>query len=71
MSNEWVLGQQKIGAKPNEKTTVPELIRSMDIQNATMTIDAVLCTPALSELIVLKGGHYILAVKGGIRCNTF
>jgi predicted transposase YbfD/YdcC len=60
-----VLGQQKIAAKTNEKTAIPQLIRSMDIQNATVTIDAVLCTPALSELIVAKGGHYILAVKGG------
>ena len=60
-----VLGQQKIAAKTNEKTAIPQLIQSMDIQNAIVTIDAVLCTPALSELIVSKGAHYILAVKGG------
>jgi predicted transposase YbfD/YdcC len=60
-----VLGQQKIAAKTNEKTAIPQLIRGMDIQNAIVTIDAVLCTPKLSELIVDKGGHYILAVKGG------
>ena len=60
-----VLGQQRIAAKTNEKTAIPQLIESMDIQNAIVTIDAVLCTPALSELIVSKGGHYILAVKGG------
>ncbi len=60
-----VLGQQKIAAKTNEKTAIPQLIESMDIQNAIVTIDAVLCTPVLSELIVSKGGHYILAVKGG------
>lgn len=60
-----VLGQQKIAAKTNEKTAIPQLIQTMDIQNALVTIDAVLCTPALSELIVSKGGHYILAVKGG------
>jgi predicted transposase YbfD/YdcC len=60
-----VLGQQKIAAKTNEKTAIPQLIQSMDIQDAVVTIDAVLCTPALSELIVSKGGHYILAVKGG------
>lgn len=60
-----VLGQQKIADKTNEKTAIPQLIQSIDIQDATVTIDAVLCTPALSELIVAKGGHYILAVKGG------
>jgi predicted transposase YbfD/YdcC len=60
-----VLGQQKIGAKTNEKTAIPQLIRDMDIENAIVSIDAVLCTPALSELIISKGGHYIFAVKGG------
>jgi hypothetical protein len=60
-----VLGQQKIAQKTNEKTAIPQLIRTMDIQDAIVTIDAVLCTPTLSELIVEKGGHYILAVKGG------
>lgn len=60
-----VLGQQKIAAKTNEKTAIPQLIKGMDIQNAIVTIDAVLCTPALSELIISKGADYILAVKGG------
>lgn len=60
-----VLGQQKIATKTNEKTAIPQLIQAMDIENAIVTIDAVLCTPTLSELIVSKGGHYILAVKGG------
>jgi predicted transposase YbfD/YdcC len=60
-----VLGQQKIAAKTNEKTAIPQLIQTMDIENATVTIDAVLCTPSLSELIIDKGGNYILSVKGG------
>jgi predicted transposase YbfD/YdcC len=60
-----VLGQQRIASKTNEKTAIPQLIKSMDIQDATVTIDAVLCTPTLSELIIGKGANYILAVKGG------
>ena len=60
-----VLGQQKIAAKTNEKTAIPQLIQAMDIRQGIITIDAVLCTPKLSELIVDKGGDYILAVKGG------
>lgn len=59
-----VVGQQKIAAKTNEKTAIPRL-QAMDIRQAIVTIDAVLCTPKLSELIVDKGGNYILAVKGG------
>ena len=60
-----VLGQQKIGAKTNEKTAIPQLIKTMDLEDAIVTIDAVLCTPALAEQIVSKKGDYILAVKGG------
>lgn len=60
-----VLGQQTIAQKTNEKTAIPQLIESMDIENAIVTIDAVLCTPALSALITKKKGDYILAVKGG------
>jgi predicted transposase YbfD/YdcC len=60
-----VLGQQKIGAKTNEKTAIPQLIKTMNLEDAIVTIDAVLCTPALAEQIVDKKGDYILAVKGG------
>ena len=60
-----VLGQQKIEAKTNEKTAIPQLIKTMDLADAIVTIDAVLCTPALAEQIVAKKGDYILAVKGG------
>jgi predicted transposase YbfD/YdcC len=60
-----VLGQQKIAAKTNEKTAIPQIIKTLDITDAIVTIDAALCTPALSELIVAKKGDYILAVKGG------
>lgn len=58
-----VLGQHKVGAKTNEKTAIPELIRTLDIKDAIITIDAVLCTPQLAQLITAKGGHYILSVK--------
>lgn len=60
-----VLGQQKVGAKTNEKTAIPQLITTLDLEDAIVTIDAVLCTPALSAQIVEKKGDYILAVKGG------
>jgi predicted transposase YbfD/YdcC len=60
-----VLGQLQVGAKTNEKTAIPELIATMDIQGAIVSIDAVLCTPAIAEQIIDKGGNYILAVKGG------
>ena len=60
-----VLGQQRIGAKTNEKTAIPQLIQTLNLEDAIVTIDAVLCTPALSDQIVEKKGDYILAVKGG------
>jgi predicted transposase YbfD/YdcC len=60
-----VLGQQKVGAKTNEKTAIPELIDTMNIKDAIVTIDAVLCTPKVAAQIVDKRGDYILSVKGG------
>jgi predicted transposase YbfD/YdcC len=60
-----VLGQQKLEAKTNEKTAIPQIIKTLDLTGAVVTIDAVLCTPTVAELIVAKKGDYILAVKGG------
>lgn len=58
-----VLGQYKTAAKSNEITAIPELLRIIDIQDATITIDAMGCQTAIAQVIVENGGDYILAVK--------
>jgi len=58
-----VLGQLKTADKSNEITAIPELLRSLDLRGATVTIDAMGCQTDIAQTIVDGGGHYLLAVK--------
>lgn len=57
------LGQVKVAEKSNEKTAIPELLASLDLQDAVVSIDAVACSPATAEQIIEKQGDYLLALK--------
>jgi len=57
------LGQISVDDKSNEITAIPELLKTIDVRGATVTIDAMGCQKAISEAIVDKGADYILAVK--------
>lgn len=63
-ANHLVLGQQKVDEKSNEITAIPELLRSLDIQDCIVTIDAMGCQTAIAELIIAGGGDYLLSLKG-------
>jgi predicted transposase YbfD/YdcC len=58
-----VLGQAKVEAKSNEKTAIPELLENLDLKESIVTIDAIACEKKNANLIVEKGGNYILALK--------
>jgi predicted transposase YbfD/YdcC len=58
-----VLGQEKTHAKSNEITAIPELLRTLDLRGATLTIDAMGCQTNIAQVITEGGGHYLLAVK--------
>ena len=58
-----VLGQIKTAAKSNEITAIPELLRTLDLRGATVTIDAMGCQTAIAQTVVDGAGHYLLAVK--------
>jgi hypothetical protein len=58
-----VLGQQQTGEKSNEITAIPELLRTLDLQRATVTIDAIGCRTEVASTITAGGGDYLLAVK--------
>lgn len=57
------LGQISVEDKSNEITAIPELLKTIDVRGATITIDAMGCQKAIAEEIVTGGAHYILAVK--------
>ncbi len=64
LSNEGlVLGQIKTAEKSNEISAIPELLRVIDLRDATVTIDAMGCQTEIAKAIVGGGGDYLLAVK--------
>ena len=62
--NQLVLGQLATDAKSNEITAIPLLLNMLDIQGATITIDAAGCQKNIAKEIRSLGGDYILALKG-------
>lgn len=63
-ANAMVMGQVKTDDKSNEITAIPELLKLLDIQGCTVTIDAMGCQTAIAEAIIEREGDYVLAVKG-------
>jgi len=58
------LGQIAVDAKSNEITAIPLLLELLDLQGATVTIDAMGCQKEIAARIVAGGGDYVLALKG-------
>lgn len=59
-----VLGQEKVAAKSNEITAIPELLAALDLRGWLVSIDAMGCQKTIAEQIVTGKGDYLLAVKG-------
>lgn len=59
-----LLGQVKAHEKSNEITAIPELLDSLDLTNATVTIDAAGCQTDIVDKIRDGGGDYVIALKG-------
>jgi len=58
-----LLGQLKTAEKSNEITAIPELLDTLQVHGAVLTIDAVGCQHAIVETIIAKQADYIIAVK--------
>lgn len=58
-----VLAQRAVDQKSNEITAVPEVLKTLDIKGAVVTVDALNTQTAIAEQIVKGGGDYILPVK--------
>ena len=63
VSNGLVLGQVKTEDKSNEITAIPALLKLLDLQDCTVTIDAMGCQTKIAQQIVDEGGDYVLAVR--------
>lgn len=57
------LGQVKVAADSNEITAVPELLRTLDIKDCLVTVDALNTQTTIAEEIRVQEAHYVLALK--------
>jgi predicted transposase YbfD/YdcC len=68
--NAWVgenricVGQRKVNDKSNEITVIPEVLKSLNIEESVVTIDAIGTQTQIVEQIRQQKGHYLLSVKG-------
>ncbi len=58
------LGQLACAEKSNEITAIPELLKSVDIKGAIITIDAMGTQKAIAEQIIAGEADYVLTLKG-------
>jgi predicted transposase YbfD/YdcC len=61
--NHVAFGQRAVDAKSNEIIAIPELLKRLDVEEATVTIDAIGCQREIAEQIIGQGGDYVLALK--------
>ena len=58
-----VLGQVAVDKKSNEIRALPALLEMLSLEGALVTADALHTQRAASELIIGKGGNYVLTLK--------
>lgn len=61
--NQLTLGQMLVDGKSNEITAVPELLRQLDLEGHTVSMDAMGCQKAIARNIYLEQADYLLALK--------
>jgi predicted transposase YbfD/YdcC len=62
-ANHLVFSQVAVEDKSNEIDAIPRLLSLLDLEGATVTIDALGCQKEIARQIVEAGGDYVLAVK--------
>jgi predicted transposase YbfD/YdcC len=59
-----LLGQQRVEGAPGEIGAIPELLKRLKIEGATVTTDANGCTKAVTSAVREAKADYVLALKG-------
>lgn len=60
----FTLGQIACEEKSNEITAIPQLLKLLNLQGCTVSIDAMGCQKEIAKQIREQKGHYLLALKG-------
>lgn len=63
-SENVVLGQVKVNEKSNEITAIPELLETLAIEGAVVTIDAMGCQKEIANKIIKNRADYVFGLKG-------
>jgi predicted transposase YbfD/YdcC len=58
-----VLGQREVDGKSNEITAIPELLDTLHLKGAIVTLDAMGCQKDIAARIRAKGADYLLGLK--------
>jgi predicted transposase YbfD/YdcC len=59
-----VLGHVTVESSSNEIKAVPALLKLLDLEGTTVSLDAMGCQKETTDLIVEQGGNYLVALKG-------
>lgn len=59
-----LLGQLQVEEKSNEIPAVPKLLDIIDVEGATVTLDAMGCQKDIAEKIIEKKADYVLRLRG-------
>lgn len=57
------IGQIRIDEKTNEIKGIPEMLTWLDLEGATVSIDAIGCQKEIAALLIEKGADFVLQVK--------
>lgn len=61
--NGLVLAQDAVENKKNEITSIPKVLKMLDLNGCIVTIDAMGCQKDIAQLIIKSGGRYLLGLK--------
>jgi predicted transposase YbfD/YdcC len=64
VENRLILGMRSVPEGGHEITTIPDLLESLDLGGALVTIDAAGCQTEIVRQVRDRGGDYLVAVKG-------
>jgi len=63
INNSLVLGERSVEEKSNEITAIPELIKLLELNGCTITIDAMGCQKSIVKDIINNDAEYVLGLK--------
>lgn len=62
------LGQMTIDCKTNEITAAPRLLKSLNLEGAIVTFDALMTQKEIAATVIEQKGDYMMALKGNQGC---